>query len=80
MTAAFGFLKKAFTCAGSSSTGTVLLQREGQLPPVRKVVELDRNDPLDPPEPASIRRDKAGRESVTRIQRGVAKAGREQER
>src|SRR5439155_24885293 len=78
MTAAFGFFRKASTCAGSSSTGTVLLQGEGRLPPVGQIVELDRNDPLDPPEPASIRRDQARRASVTRIQWGVAKARREQ--
>src|SRR6266446_3580677 len=78
MTAAFGFLRKASTGAGSASTDTVLLQREGRLPPVRQVVDLDRNDPLDPPEAAPVRRDQPRGKSMAGIQGRAAEPRREQ--
>src|SRR2546428_2556736 len=50
ITAVFGFLRNASTAAGGGSSGKLLLHRKRRLPPVRHVVDLDRDDPLHPPE------------------------------
>src|SRR2546428_9639261 len=69
ITAAFGFLRNLSTAAGSVSAGKVLLHRKRRLPPVRHVVDLDRDDPLHPPESTAVGSDEAGREPRARHQR-----------
>src|SRR2546427_2397508 len=80
ITAAFGFLRNLSTAAGSVSAGKVLLHRKRRLPPVRHVVDLDRDDPLHPPESTAVGSDEAGGKPVAGIERRASKARREQQR
>src|SRR3989454_9623627 len=80
ITAAFGFLRNLSTAAGSVSAGKVLLHRKRRLPPVRHVVDLDRDDPLHPPESTAGGSDEAGGKPVASIERRASKARREQQR
>src|SRR3989442_11645581 len=79
ITAVFGFLRNASTAAGSVSSGKLLLHRKRRLPPVRHV-DLDRDDPLHPPESTAVGSDEAGRKPVASIERRASKARREQQR
>src|SRR3989442_8897969 len=74
ITAVFGFLRNASTAAGSVSSGKLLLHRKRRLPPVRHVVDLDRDDPLHPPESTAVGSDEAGGETVARLQRRASQA------
>src|SRR3989442_968465 len=80
ITAAFGFLRNLSTAAGSVSAGKVLLHRKRRLPPVRHVVDLDRDDPLHPPESTAVGSDEAGGKPVAGIERRASQARREQQR
>src|SRR5690242_3457490 len=64
--------------SGASSGG--LLQRERRLPPVGQVVDVDRDDPFDPPVATAARRDEPGRKAVPWVELVDSATGREQKR